>query len=111
MAKSNKKSNIAVLENKPLRLAPPTVRIEFPRDGETIAHPSYAIRIATSVKAAGVDVCIDQGEWQPCRESLGLWWYDWSGYDCGEHEAVARLRKPDGGSERSDLKVFMVKLP
>src|SRR4051812_30280503 len=96
MAKNNKNHSVAVLQRPPLKLARPVVRIAFPRDGETISHPSYALQIETAEDATCVDVCFDQGEWQPCRESLGLWWFDWSGYDTGEHEVVARVRKPDG---------------
>lgn len=110
MAKTSKNQNAAVLEKRPLKLAAPRVRIAFPGDGETISHPSYSFRIETSAKAAGVDICIDQGDWEPCRESLGLWWYDWNGYDSGEHEAVARLRGPEGRLEISDVRVFMVEL-
>ena len=110
MAKNNKNGNAAVLEKNPLKLAPPTVRIEFPRDGETITHPSYSFQIETDAETPSVDVSIDQGDWQPCRQSLGLWWFDWSDYDTGEHEAVARTRKPDGSTVSSEARVFQVNL-
>jgi hypothetical protein len=72
------------------------VRIEHPGDGETIAGTSYTFQIGTAKDVDGAEVSIDGGAWLPCRESLGLWWYDWSGFDAGAHELLARTRMVDG---------------
>ena len=76
----------------------PAVRVEYPCQGEAIARPSYTLRIAVAPGSAdAVEVSIDQGAWLPCREGLGLWWYDWSGYAQGEHEITARTHTAGGG--------------
>lgn len=75
----------------------PAVRVEYPRQGEVVAQPSYTLRISVAPgQADAVEVSIDQGAWLPCREGLGLWWYDWSGYAQGEHELTARTHTVGG---------------
>jgi hypothetical protein len=71
--------------------------VEYPRQDETIDSPKYVFRIGAPVGAPRVEVSIDQGPWLACRKLAGYWWYDWSGYDDGEHEIVARTR---GENER-----------
>lgn len=86
----------------------PAVQIKCPREGEEIAQPSYTFQLAAKPGTEGVEVSIDQGEWLPCREALGLWWYDWSGFDKGEHELAARARRSDGIAPRSSTRLFSV---
>jgi hypothetical protein len=86
----------------------PAVRVECPREGETIARPAFTFHIAAMSGAQGVDVSIDEGEWRPCREALGLWWYDWSGYDAGVHTLLARTRMGDGVASVSAPRRFTV---
>lgn len=86
----------------------PAVRVEYPREGETLGRPYYTIRIGTIPEAGNVEVSIDQEDWKPCREALGLWWYDWADYDKGEHVLVARTRIGDGLSATSDPCRFSV---
>ena len=75
----------------------PAVRVEYPRQDEVIAQPHYTLRISVAPgQADAVEVSIDQGAWLPCREGLGLWWYDWSGYSRGAHELTARTHTADG---------------
>ncbi len=66
------------------------VGVDYPQVGEILTSPQYAIRISTSA-TEGVDISIDGKEWQPCRESVGFWWYDWSGFGAGVHTVVARI--------------------
>ena len=86
------------------------VIIPCPKEQEVLSHPTYTFQIAVCEPAAGVMLSIDQGEWQPCREALGLWWFDWSGYAPGQHRAVARMRMPDGTTNMSAARYFEVKL-
>lgn len=74
----------------------PAVAVEFPCEGETVARPFYTIKIAAEASADGVQVSIDKGEWLPCREALGSWWFDWSGFEHGQHELSARTNIGDG---------------
>jgi hypothetical protein len=82
--------------------------IEYPQQGENILSPTYSFRVGAPAGAECVDVSIDQGEWRPCRNAAGYWWYDWSGYDDGEHEIIARTRAPKGRWLLSTPHEFMV---
>lgn len=98
-------------EHAEMRMAVPSrpaVRVECPREGEVVAQPAYAFHIAATPGILGVEVSIDQGRWVICREALGLWWYDWSGFDKGDHEVVARARISDGISTNSSPRRFTV---
>jgi hypothetical protein len=86
----------------------PAVRVECPHEGDVIDGPSYTFHIAAMPGAEGVEVSIDQGEWLPCREALGIWWYDWTGFAPGAHELTARTRSGDGISAASNLRRFTV---
>ena len=86
----------------------PSVRVEYPREGEVIARPSYTFHIAASPGVAGVEVSINQGDWISCREASGLWWYDWSAFKNGDYELVARTRRGDGMTTESAPRRFSV---
>lgn len=109
MSKNGFRTPSAVLERP--RRTTREVWIEYPKKDEVVGYPTYSIQVATVPEAINVDVSIDQGEWRPCRESLGLWWYDWSGYEAGEHEVVARIRKDHDLLVRSEPRQFRVTLP
>lgn len=51
--------------------------IDYPLEGEKIRKGSYAIRISAPPNS-DVEISINNGEWQPCRESIGYWWFDWT---------------------------------
>jgi hypothetical protein len=74
----------------------PAVRVEFPGEDEAIARKPYTFHIAASPGTVGVEVSIDRGVWVSCREALGLWWCDWTGFEKGDHELIARARMVDG---------------
>lgn len=84
----------------------PAVVVEFPVEGEVISTPSYTIHVSVAPGTGGVEVSIDKGEWLPCREALGLWWYDWSGFDDGEHELSARTHMGEGIAVNSAPRLF-----
>lgn len=115
MAKRNKNST-AMLDgasgkhNEMRMTAPsrPAVRVHCPSEGEVVALPAYAFHIVAATGVESVEVSIDQGEWLPCREALGLWWFDWSGYEKGQHELVARARITGGISAGSSPRLFSV---
>ena len=86
----------------------PAVRVEYPGEGEAIARTSYTLHIAASPGTVGVEVRIDRGGWISCREALGLWWCDWSAFDAGGHELVARARMGDGATSDSAPRRFTV---
>ncbi len=82
--------------------------IEYPHNDETIVSSQYTLRVAAPVGVDGVDVSIDQGPWLACRNEVGYWWYDWSGYGDGEHEVIARVRGKGGRWRMSDPHEFRV---
>lgn len=86
----------------------PSVRVEYPGEGEVIAPPSYTFHIAASPGAIGVEVSIDEGDWKSCREAFGVWWCDWSAFEKGDYEVVARARMRDGTTSDSAPRRFSV---
>ena len=65
------------------------IQIDYPQEGEVVGSGHYTVRIS-AVDVLDVEVSIDEGPWQACRESAGYWWFDWSGYDSGPHEMMVR---------------------
>jgi hypothetical protein len=115
MAKHDKDSltmidHTGIKSNDRSKVAPsrPALHIEFPREGEVIARPSYTFKIEATSKAEGMEVSIDKGAWMACREALGMWWYDWSGFEAGDHELEARNRMGEGISTISAPRRFSV---
>lgn len=82
--------------------------VDFPVQDETILSPQYAFRLAAPETAESVDISIDQGPWLACRKAVGFWWYDWSGYENGEHELIARTPGKSGRWLMSSPVEFMV---
>lgn len=70
------------------------ITIDHPKNGEVITHKAhYAVRIGTPNNGR-VELSIDNGEFLPCRHSVGYWWYDWCNIPVGKHTLVARLVDP-----------------
>lgn len=89
------------------RLLP--VRVDFPKESETIVGADYSFRVVAPEASVSADVCIDQGEWLKCRHAVGFWWFDWRPTEAGEHELVARVRGADGTVLVSEPRIFFVK--
>jgi hypothetical protein len=66
------------------------IGIDYPQVGEILTSNEYTLRLSTSA-TEGVEISIDGKEWQPCRECVGFWWYDWTGFGAGAHTVVARI--------------------
>jgi hypothetical protein len=71
------------------------VTIDHPKNLETITARHYTIRISAE-NANGLDISINDGPWQACRHSVGFWWYDWSNFQPGTHQLVARMHTNNG---------------
>src|SRR5687767_4778316 len=83
--------------------------IDFPSEGEVVFSPHYTVR----VKAAGarsVEISVDGGQWQACRNADNYWWYDWTGYGSGAHVLSARIVREDGTPETLRPRAFRVAL-
>lgn len=94
----------------PVAVKAKAVAIDYPQVQEAIRHPEYSLRLTTVPEAASVEVSIDGGDWRPCREAVGHWWYDWSGFSNGRHELMARVRKTDGDLAVSPVRETLVEL-
>jgi hypothetical protein len=72
------------------------VHVKYPRAGETVKRPNYSVQVQTETEPARVELRVNDSDWLPCREALGLYWYDWAGFEPGVHRLVARVLTPDG---------------
>jgi hypothetical protein len=84
--------------------------VDYPRQNETISSSSYTIRVFAPEGAKRVDISIDQGPWMSCRDSVGFWWYDWSGYENGEHQIAVSMETSEGVRVISEPHEFYVEM-
>lgn len=106
MAPIQKTRSLAAAPNTGLETI--SASVDYPQQNEVITSPEYTVRVAAPEGARSVAVCIDQGDWLPCREAVGYWWFDWAGYGNGEHSIVARVETADGGKALSkDVEFFV----
>jgi len=84
--------------------------VDFPKQNEIINSPQYTLRLCAPEGVKSVEVALDDGEWQPCRQAVGYWWFDWSGFGDGEHEVIARIELEDGRKIASEPHEFFVDL-
>lgn len=75
---------------------PTPVKVEFPQENEAVARPHYTVRVAAPVEQTRVEMSVNGAEWLPCREAVGLWWYDWAGFEPGLHLLTARVIDQNG---------------
>ncbi|MFI5360434.1 MAG: hypothetical protein ACHQ49_00570 [Elusimicrobiota bacterium] len=88
---------------------PSAVRLNYPRPGEKVSRPSYSVQIETPPEPVRVELRINDSDWIPCREAVGLWWYDWAGYEPGGHRLTARVVTQDGEiSESIEREIIVV---
>ncbi|MFI5361931.1 MAG: hypothetical protein ACHQ49_08185 [Elusimicrobiota bacterium] len=85
----------------------PMLSVDHPKKRERIFHPEYTFRVETP-SPEPVEVSIDGEDWKACRPSVGYWWYDWSDYGTGLHQAVFRLRPR--GREKTPTATCLVRV-
>ena len=88
----------------------PQLEVDYPASGETIASPTYTLRVGSTEPMAEAEISVDRGPWQRCRHACGFWWYDWSGYGSGEHTVAARGTTRSGETVNSTFRRFTVAL-
>lgn len=71
------------------------VIIDHPKENEVVSGLHYAIRIGASSQGS-VEISFDNGEWLPCRNAGGYWWFDWGYFTSGIHKIAARMRDEEG---------------
>lgn len=102
------KRKVTKQEKKEMTKTELEVSLDHPQEGERIIGSHYSFRIGAINGADRVEVSIDQGPWEPCRQAAGYWWYDWTGYPEGNHQAVVRAQTKDGRTLRSRPRQFEV---
>ncbi len=86
------------------------VVIEYPRPNEAITSDTYTFRVAAMPGVKKVEISTDGSAWEPCRLSGDSWWYDWSGYEAGEHELAARVQLANGQFHTTEPRCVSVEL-
>ena len=88
----------------------PITAINHPKEGEKVSRGHYAFNIGAS-GASRVEVSVNNGPWQPCRESLGIWWHDWTASKPGDYTLRSRAygADPRENPVTSELRRFTVR--
>jgi hypothetical protein len=84
-----------------------SLSVDYPLEGEIVASAAYTVRI-TAGTPQSVEVSLDGEGWLPCRESVGHWWYDLSGYRAGVHTLDARMKNAAGKTVKAKPRQFTV---
>ncbi|MFH1619409.1 MAG: hypothetical protein ABIG11_05840 [bacterium] len=84
------------------------VVLDHPQHDEKITSPHYTFRIGATGDMQRVEISLNDGPWQACRHSVGYWWYDWSGYAGGRHQAEVRAWTKNGRVLTSEPRNFQV---
>ena len=85
----------------------PAVVLEYPQAGEAVRTGHYAVRIAAKPEAL-VELSVDGGPWQPCREAVGYFWFDWTPSEAGRHTLVARSKNGGPRASTSEERTVVV---
>lgn len=83
------------------------VLLDFPQAGEKVLPGHYAVRVAAKPEVA-VEVSVDGAPWQPCREAVGYYWFDWTPATPGEHTLVARAKNGAPRYAKSEERTVLV---
>jgi len=84
--------------------------LDHPQQGEKITAPHYTFRVGTIGEITRVEISLNTGPWQACRNSVGYWWYDWADYAAGKYQAAVRAQTKDGQVFTSEPCKFQVAL-
>lgn len=77
--------------------------IDYPGEGDMIYSTHYAVRISLDA-ADAVEISIDNGAWQACRNAAGYYWFDWQPDSEGIHRLEVRARVGKGRWRRTDVR-------
>lgn len=88
----------------------PAVTLDYPLPGEQVRPGHYAVRVAAKPEVS-VEVSVDGGPWQPCREAVGFYWFDWTPSEAGPHTLVARAKNGSPRFAKSEERAVVVVEP
>lgn len=89
-AKKNGSLKVKPRKGAEANKSPVLVSIDYPQLNETVRVGHYAVRISGPAHAK-VEVSINGGTWQTCRQADGYYWFDWWPNDAGEFRLAARI--------------------
>jgi len=90
---------------RPEQQAP--VVVQYPQEGEKVYKGHYAVRVDVQ-NAQSVQLSINNGLWQDCREASGHYWYDWFPSEAGAFRLAARGLDEDGRIIKSPIRTCRV---
>jgi len=86
-----------------------SIALDYPLENETITSRDYSFRMTAEGDIKSVMAFIDSGNnGQTCREAVGHWWYDWSGYQDGDHNVRIEARTGSGKKLVTETRSFRV---
>ncbi|MBI5244696.1 MAG: hypothetical protein HY922_13590 [Elusimicrobia bacterium] len=86
---------------------PYAIEVQYPQEGEKVYKGHYAVRVDIQ-NVQNVQLSINSGDWQDCREASGHYWFDWYPAEAGSFRIVARALGPDGGEAKSTIRTCKV---
>lgn len=86
---------------------PLSLSIDYPQEGDILQPGHYSIRLGAS-GAMEVQLRIDSGDWRPCREAAGYFWFDWQPGPAGGRVLEARARRGKGRWGKTALRGITV---
>jgi hypothetical protein len=98
---------VPVKTRKPAAVKPAAVEVQYPQEGEKVYRGHYAVRVDVD-NALEVQLSINSGEWQACREASGHYWFDWYPSETGSFRIVARGVSNGGREAKSTVRTCQV---
>ena len=104
---------VAPVKPEPMKSAPANsepksvLTIDYPMEGEIVTSPVYTFRL-TALEPKSVEIALNGGAWSGCREMVGNWWFDWSGYQAGAYSLSARMIDKNGKTVKTKTRSFTV---
>ena len=83
--------------------------IDYPQNNETVYCGHYCFRLGSRKPCSAMQVSINGGEWQNCRQANGYWWFDWWNFNTGNFYLEAKAYV-DGKEEQTAKRKFKVTL-
>ena len=86
---------------------PYSIELQYPQEGEKVYKGHYAMRFDVQ-NVQNVQLSINNGDWQNCREASGHYWFDWYPSEAGSFRIVARAIGPEGREAKSTVRTCKV---
>ena len=83
--------------------------IDYPQNNETVFCGHYCFRLGSRKPCSGMQVSINGGAWQNCRQANGYWWFDWWNFNTGNFYLEAKALV-EGKEEQTPKRRFKVTL-